>query len=73
MQRSSQQKIEEAKQAIRNIRQDAIKDIDKAFNDKSIGEDEKFTQKEEIDKACKEVVSEIEKLGESKKKDLMTV
>ena len=43
------QKVEATKQAIRNIRQDAMKDIDALFSEKKIGEDEKFTQKEDVE------------------------
>ena len=66
-------KTEEAKNSMRNIRQDAMKDIDKAFGDKSIGEDEKFTQREEADELVKEYTKSAEELAEGKKSDLMTV
>jgi ribosome recycling factor len=66
-------KVEEAKNSMRNIRQDAMKDIDKEFADKSIGEDEKFSRKEEVEEAVKEYISEAEELGETKKTDLLTV
>ena len=66
-------RVEEAKNSIRNIRQDAMKDIDKEFADKSIGEDEKFSRKEEVEDVVKEYISEVEELGENKKTDLLTV
>jgi ribosome recycling factor len=46
-------KIEECKNSLRNVRQDAMKYIDKDFADKNISEDEKFTQKEEVEKTIK--------------------
>lgn len=67
------QKVEESKQSLRNIRQDFIKEIEQDFTDKKIGEDEKFTQKEELEKIVKDSVSKVEDLGENKKTDLMTV
>lgn len=66
-------KAEETRQAMRNIRQDAMKDIDKDFADKKIGEDEKFTQKEEIEKVVKEIVGKVDILLEEKTKDLLTI
>jgi ribosome recycling factor len=67
------EKAETAKNVIRNVRQDAMKDIDKKFSEKTITEDEKFTHKEEVEKVVKEFISKIEELSESKKKDLMSV
>jgi ribosome recycling factor len=66
-------KVEEAKNSMRNVRQEAMKDIDKRFNDKQIGEDEKFTQKDEIEDVVKKFIEEADELGESKKTDLMTI
>lgn len=66
-------KAEECKNALRNVRQDAMKDVDKSFGDKQIGEDEKFRLKEEIEDIVKDCVSQVDDLAEAKKKDLMTV
>ena len=66
-------KLEEAKNSMRNIRQEAMKDIDKAFSDKAISEDEKFTQREEVEEICKEFISQVESSADSKKDELMTV
>ncbi len=67
------QKVEEAKNSMRSIRQDAMKDIDKEFSEKRIGEDEKFSKRDEVEKLVKEFVSEAEEIGEAKKEDLMRV
>ena len=67
------QKVEECKQSVRNIRQDAMKDIDKQYDDKTISEDEKFTQKDEVEEIVKEFVEEAEEMGKTKSDDLMTV
>ncbi len=64
-------KVEESKNSMRAIRQDAMKEIDKSFADKTIGEDEKFTQREEVDKIVKEYSEKADELGESKKSELM--
>ena len=66
-------KVEEAKNSMRNVRQDAMKDVDKEFADKLIGEDDKFRQKEEIEKIVKEFSETVEELGESKKEELLTI
>lgn len=66
-------KMEDSKQSIRSIRQDVMKEIDKDFTEKLIGEDEKFTQKDEVEKIVKEYVSKLEELAEVKKEDLLKV
>ena len=67
------QKVEECKQSVRNIRQDAMKDIDKEYDDKDISEDEKFTQKDEVEEIVKEFVGEAEEMGKTKSDELMTI
>ncbi len=66
-------KCEESKTSMRGIRQDAMKDIEKAFADKTIGEDEKFTQKDEVEKIVKDHVTKADELTEAKKEDLLKV
>lgn len=66
-------KVEETKQAMRSIRQEAMKDIDKDFSDKLIGEDEKFSQREDVEKVIKEYVDLADTKGESKKEELLKV
>ena len=66
-------KVEETKGAMRNIRQDAMKDVEKEFTDKKIGEDEKFSQKEEVEGVVKDFISRVDELGESKKSDIMKI
>lgn len=67
------QKVEECKQSIRNIRQEAMKDIDKDFDDKNISEDDKFNLKDEVEEIVKEHVDKAEEMGEKKNSELMTV
>lgn len=67
------QKVEEAKQSFRNIRQDAMKDIDKEFDSKSISEDEKFTQRDEVEEVVKEFVEKADEMGDTKSSELKTV
>ncbi|HLC93922.1 MAG TPA: ribosome recycling factor [Patescibacteria group bacterium] len=64
-------KVEETKNAMRNIRQEAMKDIERGFTDKVFGEDEKFSQKETVEQAVKDFVSQVDELGEDKKADIL--
>jgi ribosome recycling factor len=66
-------KVEECKNSYRSIRQEAMKDIEKIFTDKEIGEDEKFRLKEETEKIVKEFSDSADESGETKKSELMTV
>ena len=66
-------KMELARQTIRNIRQEAIKDIEKSFSDKAIGEDEKFTQKEEVERLVKDITTEVGELGDAKREDILAI
>ncbi|HSX39619.1 MAG TPA: ribosome recycling factor [Candidatus Saccharimonadales bacterium] len=66
-------KIEECKNSMRNVRQEVMKEIDKDFSDKKIGEDDKFSQKEQVEDVVKDFVSQADTLGEAKKTDLMSV
>ncbi len=66
-------KMEQARQSMRNIRQDAIKEVEKLFSDKEIGEDDKFAQKEEVEKIVKDKISEVTEIGESKRQAILEV
>lgn len=67
------EKVEDCKSAMRNIRQEAMKDIDKEFSEKAITEDEKFRQREKTEDTVKEFVDEADEIGEEKRKEIMTV
>lgn len=66
-------KVEESKNSMRNVRQEAMKDIDKSFSDKTVSEDEKFTQKDEVEEVVKEFIKKAEELGENKKNEIMKI
>jgi ribosome recycling factor len=66
-------KVEECKNSLRNVRQDAMKYIEKEFLDKNISEDEKFSQKEEVEKTIKTFIEQADELGEVKKKELLAI
>jgi len=50
-----------------------MKEIDKSFLDKSISEDEKFKEKEDVEEIIKSFIEQADKIGEEKKKEIMTV
>ncbi|MCA9307921.1 ribosome recycling factor [candidate division WWE3 bacterium] len=62
-----------AKQSIRNIRQDTLKLVDKAYTNKEIGEDEKFTHKDSIEVIIKDYISQIDAIADTKKTDLLNM
>ena len=66
-------KAEESKNSMRNIRQDVMKDIEKMFSDKSIGEDEKFRLKQETEKIVKEFTDSVEEISGTKRSEILTI
>ena len=66
-------KVEECRQRLRRVRQDAMKDIDKMFSDKEIGEDEKFQMKEGLEEIVKDSNESVDKIGDKKIQEIMTV
>ena len=71
--KQTRDKVEDAKIAVRNVRQDAIKDIKKLKDDKSISEDDA----KRFEKDVQDVVEATNKLLEdsfkAKEKELMTI
>ncbi len=67
------ERVEGAKNSMRNVRQDAMKDIDRQFSDKTITEDDKFLAKEEVEKTVHEFLAQADNLSTKKKEELMTV
>lgn len=67
------QKLEEARISIRKIREEAMKELDKAEKDKSISKDDHFRGKSEIQKLVDDANKKIEELGAQKEKEIMTV
>lgn len=66
-------KLEDCKNSMRNLRQDAMKRVDKAFADKEIGEDDKFNQKEEVEEIVKDYVTRAEGASENKKEEILKI
>ncbi len=66
-------RLEEARVALRNIRRDAIKDIKEYENEKLISEDDRKRGEEELQKIVDRLIGDIEKIGQSKEKEIMEV
>jgi len=67
------QKLEGAKIQIRQIRHEAMNDIKKQEQDKTINEDDKGRLEKEVQKETDDVIKQIEELGEQKKEELLQV
>lgn len=66
-------KLENAKIVIRQIRADAMQIIKRAFEDKSITEDQKFGQEKRLQELTDQNTRKIEEMGEVKKKELLQI
>lgn len=66
-------KLEECKTSMRNIRQDAMKTVEKSFVDKEIGEDDKFNQKEEVENIVKDYIGRAEVICDTKKEEILKI
>jgi ribosome recycling factor len=66
-------KLEDCKNSMRSLRQDAMKQVDRAFADKEIGEDDKFNQKEEVEEIVKDFVKRAEEVSEAKKEEILKI
>ena len=64
---------EEAKVAIRNIRREANKDIDKAEKDKLCSEDEAYSAKEEVQELTKQYEEKVDSLLGKKTDEIMEI
>lgn len=67
------QKLENGKISIRRVRQDAMGDVEAAFERKEFGEDEKFQREEGVQKLTDEYVGKIEQMGKQKEAELLSV
>jgi ribosome recycling factor len=66
-------KLENGRVMIRQIRSDAMHEIKKSFEDKELSEDEKFNSEKELQGLTDEFIENIEKVGETKKQELLSV
>ena len=67
------QKIEAGRVMIRQIRGEAMKEVQKAFAEKEFGEDEKFGREKRVQAITDEFIAKIEEMGERKKQELLQI
>lgn len=66
-------KVEDFRQTIRNIRQDAMKDIETRFANKEYGEDDKYAFKEDVEEIVKDYSKQADDVANAKKDQIMHV
>ena len=66
-------RVEEARVAVRNVRRDCHDHIRKLEHDHTISQDDLHRSETELQKLTDDQVKEIDKVGEAKEKDLLTV
>lgn len=71
--KKSKEMVEEAKVAVRKLREKVREDVIKMEKDKEMGEDEKFKALEELDSLTKEYTAKVDELGTKKENEIMTV
>lgn len=65
--------LEDARIRVRQVREDARELILKMEKEKTVSEDEKFKLFDEVDKMTKEYQDQIERMGDGKEEEIMTV
>lgn len=63
-------KMEDARIAVRAVRDEAMKELERAFKASEISEDDKFTNKETIQKAVEDTNNKLESLCGAKEREL---
>lgn len=67
------QKLEGGRIQVRQVRHEAMTEIKKQLNDKTISEDEMIRLEKEAQKATDEIMSEIEAMGKRKEEELLLI
>jgi len=67
------QKLENGRIMVRQVRHEAMSDIKKGQNDKSISEDEADRSEKEVQKLTDELIGEIEGMGKKKEEELLQI
>lgn len=66
-------KLESGKIMIRQVRQEAMKDLKRAKDEKQIGEDEQKVGEKKVQELTDQMVEDIEQMGKRKEEELMQV
>lgn len=67
------EKLEDARVVMRQIREDVRRDVAKMEKEKTISEDERFKIFDELDKLTKDMVGQIDQMGDEKEAEIMTI
>ena len=67
------EKVEEARIAVRNIRQDALKDAKRMKDAKEMGEDDYKRVEKEVDEIVSRTQADIDEMFRAKEKDVLTI
>jgi ribosome recycling factor len=67
------EKAEAARVAIRQIRREAVEEVDRAQKSKQISEDEKFRSTDQIQKATQEFSSQVDNLAKMKENEILQI
>ncbi len=66
-------KVEDCMVSLRNIRHDALKEVDQAKKDKDVGQDEADRMAKQVDEVMNNAKSEVEAAAKAKEAEIMTV
>lgn len=66
-------RVEEARVSVRNVRRDLIKDLREFENEKMISEDERMRGEDELQRITDKFIQEINAVGERKEKEILEV
>ena len=66
-------KLESGRVMIRQVRQEGMHNIKKAFEEKSLSEDEKFATEKKLQEITDEFIEKINDMGEIKKEELLQI
>jgi len=67
------QKLEGGKVQIRQVRHEAMAEVKKQLNDKTISEDDMFRLEKDVQKLTDETIAELDLLGKKKEEELMVI
>lgn len=66
-------KVEDCMVSLRNIRHDAMKELDQAKKDKDIGQDEADRVQKQLDEAMNQAKIEVDEAAKAKEQEIMTI
>lgn len=66
-------RVEEARVAIRNLRRDALRDLQDFEKEKMISEDDFYRGKDEVQKLTDEFVAEVDEIGKRKEEEVLEI